>query len=82
MVEGDLSPAGNWRTETDCEADVLRLAWLADQAAELHPTRLSVDMAGQCWMALPQPGLGVLVVCGPDQTAAASAAGSWRARVS
>ena len=82
VVEGDLSPAGNWRTETDCEADVLRLAWLADQAAELHPTRLSVDMAGQCWMALPQPGLGVLVVCGPDQTAAASAAGSWRARVS
>ena len=82
VVEGDLSPAGSWRTETDCEADVLRLAWLADQAAELNPTRLSVDMAGQCWMALPQPGLGVLVVCGPDQTTAARAAGNWRARVS
>ena len=82
VVEGDLSPAGSWRTETDCEADVLRLAWLADQAAELHPTRLSVDMAGQCWMALPQPGMGVLVVCGPDQSAADEAAGSWRARVS
>ena len=82
VVEGDLSPAGSWRTETDCEADVLRLAWLADQAAELHPTRLSVDMAGQCWMALPQQGLGVLVVCGPDQMAADRAAGSWRARVS
>ena len=82
VVEGDLSPAGSWRTETDCEADVLRLAWLADQAAELNPTRLSVDMAGQCWMALPQPGLGVLVVCGPDQMTAARAAGSWRARVS
>ncbi len=82
VVEGDLSPAGNWHTETDCEADVLRLAWLADQAAELHPTRLSLDMAGQCWMALPQQGLGVLVVCGPDQMAADRAAGSWRARVS
>ncbi len=82
VVEGDLSPAGSWRTETDCEADVLRLAWLADQAAELRPTRLSVDMAGQCWMALPQPGMGVLVVCGPDQMAADRAAGSWRARVS
>lgn len=87
VVEGDLSPAGNWYTETDCEADVLRLAWLADQAAELCPTRLSVDMAGQYWMAVPQPGpgqqgRGVLVVCGPDQMAADKAAGSWRARVS
>ena len=82
VTEGDLSPAGSWLTETDCEADVLRLAWLADQAAELRPTRLSVDMAGQCWMALPQPGMGVLVVCGPDQMAADRAAGSWRARVS
>ena len=82
VVEGDLSPAGNWRTGTDCEADVLRLAWLADQAAELCPTRLSIDMAEQCWMAVPQQGLGVLVVCGPDRAAADRAAESWRARVS
>jgi hypothetical protein len=77
VVQGDLSPAGDWRTETDCEADVLRLAWLSDQAAELHPTRLSLEMADQCWLAVPQLGGRTLVACGPDLLTATEAARRW-----
>lgn len=78
VTQGDLSPVGPWHTETDCEADVLRLAWLISQAAELGPSRLSLDVAGRCWLALPRPGDAALVVCAPDQRQAEEAAGSWR----
>ncbi|WP_424952394.1 hypothetical protein [Deinococcus sp.] len=81
VTQGDLTPAGDWRTQTDCEADVLRLAWLAAQAAELRPTRLSLEMAGCCWLVLPQPADSTLVVCAPDQQSANEAAGRWRAKV-
>jgi len=78
VTQGDLSPVGPWRTEIDWEADVLRLAWLVSQATELAPTRLTLDVAGYCWLALPRPGDVALVVCAPDQRQAEEAAGSWR----
>ena len=81
VTQGDLSPAGDWRTETDCEADVLRLAWLAGQAAELSPSRLSLDTPGHSWLVTPQPTGSLLVVCAPDQQRASEAAGRWRSRI-
>ncbi len=78
VTQGDLSPVGPWHTETDCEADVLRLAWLISQATELSPSRLSLDVAGRCWVALPRPGDAALVICAPDQRQAEEAAVSWR----
>ncbi|WP_407569768.1 hypothetical protein [Deinococcus altitudinis] len=81
VTQGDLSPAGDWRTETECEADVLRLAWLAAQAAELSPSRLGLETPGRSWLVTPQSTGGVLVVCAPDQQRASEAAGRWESRV-
>ncbi|MGY2895146.1 hypothetical protein [Deinococcus sp. UYEF24] len=81
VTQGDLSPAGDWRTETECEADVLRLAWLAGQAAELSPSRLGLETPGRSWLVTPQSAGGVLVVCAPDQQRASEAAGRWESRV-
>lgn len=88
VTQGDLSPVGVWHTETDCEADVLRMAWLLSQAAELGPSRLSLDVAGCCWLVLPHPAAtpsapiqprdAALVVCAPDQRRADEAAAAWR----
>ena len=81
VTQGDLSPAGAWLTETECEADVLRLAWLAGQAAELSPSRLGLETPGRSWLVTPQPAGGVLVVCAPDQQRATEAAGRWESRI-
>ncbi len=81
VTQGDLSPAGDWRTETECEADVLRLAWLAGQAAELSPSRLGLETPGRSWLVTPQLAGGMLVVCAPDQQRASEAAGRWEARI-
>ena len=78
VVEGNLSPAGDWVSETDCESDVLRLAWLAAQASDLHPTLLTLEMAGRCWLALPQLDGTTLVSFAPDHQAATEAAAQWR----
>ncbi|WP_407540647.1 hypothetical protein Q0M94_04415 [Deinococcus radiomollis] len=81
VTQGDLSPAGDWATETECEADVLRLAWLAGQAAELFPSRLSLETPGRSWLVTPQSAGGMLVVCAPDPQRASEAAGRWKSRV-
>ncbi len=81
VTEGDLSPANLWATETDCESDVLRLAWLAAQASDMNPTLLSLEIGGRCWLALPQLDDVTLVACGPDHAAASQAAAGWRPRV-
>ena len=81
VTEGDLSPGNLWATETDCESDVLRLAWLAGQASDMNPTLLSLEIGGRCWLALPQLDDVTLVACGPDHAAASQAAAGWRLRV-
>ena len=77
VTEGELSPAGPWATPQDCEADVLRVAWLLEEAAELGPLRLTLQLPGQVWLAQPQAAGALLVVCGPDLGSAEQLARQW-----
>ena len=76
VVEGDLSPAGRWQSPLDCEADVLRVAWLLDQAGALGPRRLTLDLSAQVWLAQPRAD-DTVVTCGPDLQTAERLAQPW-----
>ncbi|GGR22769.1 hypothetical protein [Deinococcus ruber] len=69
VVEGDLSPAEGWPTSPACEADVLRVAWLLDQAGTFGPRRLTLDLGDRIWTAQPRAE-DTVVACGPDLQAA------------
>ncbi|MFC4452225.1 hypothetical protein [Deinococcus sonorensis] len=83
VTQGDLQPESapltrHWTSANDCEADVLRLAWLTQQAAELNAQQLTLMVAGCCWLTLPQTDGSVLVSCAPDLPGAQLTASHWK----
>ena len=83
VTQGDLEPESapltrHWTSANDCEADVLRLAWLTQQAAELNAQQLTLMVAGCCWLTLPQTDGSVLVSCAPDLPGAQLTASHWK----